>query len=68
MTHEAGLVEMCMEEISTNLEELSFLRELASHLRLEPVPRRFGSARGGFAAHAPAIRGGGMRGLSPAGG
>ena len=39
MTDESGLVEMCMEHISTNLEELSFLRELADHLRLEAVSR-----------------------------
>ncbi len=39
MASEADLVEMCMEQISTNMEELTFLRELAGHLKLQSASR-----------------------------
>lgn len=39
MAREADLVEMCMEQISTNMEELTFLRELAGHMKLQTASR-----------------------------
>ncbi len=39
MASEADLVEMCMEQISTNMEELTFLRQLAGHLKLQSASR-----------------------------
>src|SRR5688572_20339176 len=39
MARKADLVEMCMGQLSTNMEELTFLRELAGHMKLQTAPR-----------------------------
>jgi HD-GYP domain-containing protein (c-di-GMP phosphodiesterase class II) len=50
MERETDLVEMCMEQISTNMEELTFLRELAGHMKLQSASRGVDSLCAGLLA------------------